>query len=118
MMRKLLSYVKSHIYDIHAIIVSVIVFGCMMYIKKPIKKLLEQGVDRMMENNPRLVDKRKLYVKRANLLLILLTFILSIMGFGVVSLLSPFIDFSFQSAVMAGVYALCEYAFFEQVTNK
>ena len=35
--------------------------------------------------------------------------------FFLVSLVSPIIDFSFSSAIMSGVFALCEYAVIDQL---
>ena len=50
------------------------------------------------------------------MLLIVLTMILSFFVFALVALVSPLIEFSFPTAVMSGVFALCEYAFWDQIT--
>lgn len=115
-MRKILSYAKSHIYEIHAVLAATIVLILMYYIKVPVKKKIAEHVDRIMEKKPELLPKKKLYLKRWNMLLILLTMVLSFVVFTVISFISPMIDFSLQTAIMTGVYALCEYAIVDQIT--
>lgn len=115
-MRKILSYAKSHIYELHAIIAATIVVVLMSLIKGPIKKQIVKAVDRRLETRPEYSDRRELIIKRCNMLLIVLTMCLSVIVFGVLAVLSPLIEFSFPSAVMSGVFALCEYAFLDQIT--
>lgn len=113
-MRRIMSYAKSHIYDMHAVVAGTIVFGLMQFIKKPIKKYTEGCVDRAIEKRPQLSSKRRMLVKRCNMILIVLTMVLSFAVFALLAAVSPVIHFSFQSAVMGGVYALFEYAIAEQ----
>jgi len=115
-MRKILSYAKSHIYDLHAILTGTIVFVAMQFIKKPVKKYNEQYVDRLLKSKPHLMPKRDLYLKRCNMILIFMVMALAIFMFAIVALISPVVEFSAQSAIMSGVYALCEYAFMDQIT--
>jgi len=115
-MRKLLSYAKSHIYELHALLVATFVVVLMGFIKEPIKRKIVQSVDKKIQSKPELTQKRKRMVKRRNMLLIVLTMILSFFVFASVALVSPLIEFSFPTAVMSGVFALCEYAFWDQIT--
>lgn len=115
-MRKLLSYAKSHIYELHALLVATFVVVLMGFIKEPVKRKIVQSVDKKIQLKPELTQKRKRMVKRRNMLLIVLTMILSFFVFALVALVSPLIEFSFPTAVMSGVFALCEYAFWDQVT--
>lgn len=115
-MRRLLSYAKSHIYEIHALFVATFVVVLMSFIKEPIKRKIAQSVDNKIQSKPELVQKRKRMVKRRNMLLILLAMFLSFVVFALVAIVSPLIDFSFPTAVMSGVFALCEYAFWDQIT--
>jgi len=115
-MRKLLSYAKSHIYELHALLVATFVVVLMGFIKEPIKRKIVQSVDKKIQSKPELTQKRKRMVKRRNMLLIVLTMILSFFVFALVALVSPLIEFSFPTAVMSGVFALCEYAFWDQIT--
>lgn len=115
-MRKILSYAKSHIYDIHAVLAGMIVLVLMYYIKKPIKARVVLYVDAKIRQNPKLSGKRKVLQKRYNAIIILFTMILALGVFTILSLVSSMIEFSFQTGLMSGVYALCEYAVVEQFT--
>lgn len=115
-MRKLLSYAKSHIYEIHALLVATFVVVLMSFIKEPIKRKIAHSVDKKIQSRPELMQKRRIMVKRKNVLLIVLTMLLSFAVFTLASLISPLIEFSFSTAVMSGVFALCEYAFIDQIT--
>lgn len=115
-MRKILSYAKSHIYELHALLVATFVVVLMSLIKEPIKRKIAQSVDKKIQSKPELAKKRGIMVKRGNMLLIVLTMLLSFVVFTVVALVSPLISFSFSTAVMSGVFALCEYAFWDQIT--
>ena len=115
-MRKILSYAKSHIYELHALMAATLVVVLMSFIKEPIKRKIVQSVDRKLKEKPELADKRKRMIKRRNMWLILLTMLLSFVAFALMAMVSPLIEFSFQTAVMSGVFALCEYAFWDQIT--
>lgn len=115
-MRKIFSYANSHIYEIHALFVATIVVVLMYLIKGFIKRIIVQSVDCKLKLRPELADKRDMMIKRRNMLLILLTLLFSFWLFALVALISPLIDFSFPTAVMSGVFALCEYAFLDQIT--
>lgn len=115
-MRKIQSYAKSHIYDIHALLAATFAVFLLYLIKKPIKKYLESCLDKRLQKRPEKKEKRELYRKRCNMLLIVLAVAISFVLFGIFSVLSPMIHFSVQSSLMSGVFALCEYAFIEQIT--
>jgi len=114
--RKILSYAKSHIYELHALFVATAVVVLMYLIKGPIKRVIVESVDRKLELNPELADERDILIRRRNMVLILLTLIFSFVLFVLVALISPLIKFSLSSAIMSGVFALCEYAFIDQIT--
>ncbi len=115
-MHKILSYAKSHIYEIHALMVATFVVVLMSFIKVPIKRKIVQSVDRTIAGRPELIEKRRRMIKRRNMWLIVFTMLLSFGAFSLVALISPIIQFSFPTAVMSGVFALCEYAFWDQIT--
>lgn len=115
-MRIFLSYAKSHIYDIHAALVAVITIIAMYYIKRPIKQRNEKHVDEMLARNSGLESKRSLYLKRANFVIIPLTVVVAFGIFTIVSVISPLIHFSLETAVMSGAFALAGYAFWNQIT--
>ena len=115
-MHRILSYAKSHLYEIHALLVATFVVVLMSLIKEPIKRKIVQSVDQKITAKPELADKRNVMIKRGNMLLIVLVMLLSFGVFTIVALVSPIIRFSFPTAVMSGVFALCEYSFWEQIT--
>ena len=117
-MRKILSYAKSHIYDIHAVLAGTIVLVLMYCIKKPVKACVAQYVGEKIRKNPDIQGKRKLYLRRYNIILIVLTMVLAFIVFAILSWVSPMIEFSFQTGIMSGVYALSEYAVLDQFTCK
>ncbi len=112
-MRKFLSYAKSHIYDIHAIVVSVGLVILMICIRKPLCRKIKESIDSKMADTPGL--KRQSLVRKWNILLLLLLMLLSIAGFAIFAVISPFIDFSLPSGIMSGVYTLCGCAFWDQL---
>lgn len=114
-MRKILSYINSHRYDIHAVFAGFLAVLLMYLIKQPIKDKIRDHVDAKIAANPGLADKRMTYIKHYNMILILLTLIIAFCMFFLVSLASPIIEFSFSSAIMSGVFALCEYAVIDQL---
>lgn len=87
-MRRLLSYAKSHIYDLHALLAGTIAFGIMM--------LLKQYLPNKYWG-------------------IVCTFLISFVVFCGLSLISPLIEFSAFTGLMSAVYAFCEAAIFEQL---
>lgn len=115
-MRKILSYAQSHIYELHALLVATFVVVLMSFIKEPVKRKIVQSVDRRLAQRPKYVDKRKKMIRRRNMLLIVMTMLLSFVVFCLVAAVSPIIRFSFPTAVMSGIFALCEYAFWKQIT--
>ena len=115
-MRIFLSYAKSHIYEIHAVFVATIVVILISTIKAPIKASIARMVDKKLLRKPKLQKYRKRIIRRCNMLFIILALCMAIVLFGIVSFVSPMIQFSFPSAVLSGVFALCEYAVWEQVT--
>lgn len=118
-MRILLSYAKSHIYEIHAIIAATLAFLSMFIIKKPIKKHINAVVDKKAVQNVKWKEHKGLYTKRCNMIIIFLTMLLSFALFFIISLISPLIQFSLFTAILSGVFALTEYAVYDQfVCNK
>ena len=58
-MRRLFSYIKSHIYDIHAILAATFAVFLLYLIKKPIKKYLESCLDKKLQKYPEKKEKRE-----------------------------------------------------------
>lgn len=114
-MRKFLSYVNSHRYDIHAVFAGLLTVILMYCIKQPVKKHIRQYIDKKIDAHPQLAGRRQEYIKHYDMILIALTMLIAFCIFFILSLVSPLIEFSFSSAVMSGIFALCEYAVIDQL---
>lgn len=116
-MKLLASYIVSHIYDIYAFVAGAMTVAAMMYIKVPVKRMIRNIVGKRIEKKLELEEQRALLIRRSNACLIVMVFLLAIVAFAILILLSPLMHFSWQSSIMAGVFALCIYAFVEQVSR-
>ena len=113
--QKLLSYVGSHIYDIHAFIASLLVLGFLIVVQKKLNDVIVKKIDKHIEKKPNLSDKRDTFVRRSGMIYIAAIFPVSIVMFLLVDLISPLVEFSFPATVMSSVYVLFEYAILRQI---
>ena len=114
-MHLILSYCKSHIYDLHALLAATITFFLMFGLKIPIKNRIEAWIKKKIEVNIAWEHKYQQYKKKAHILIILLVIILAGAIFGIISYISPLIHFSWHMMGMSGVFALAEYAIYDQL---
>lgn len=114
-MRLILSYCKSHIYDIHSFLAGTLALVLVFLIKKPIKKKINRIVEMREEKDEQYREEKARYRKRYNGILILIHSGIAFLFFFLLSVFSPFIRFSFPSALMSGAISLAEYAFLEQL---
>lgn len=115
MIHNIMICIKGHSYECHAICVATITLIIMIVLKVPVKKIIADYADKKTSNNVRWRKNKDSYVKQMNGILIILDIVIAFVLFTVLSLLSPFIHFSFASAVFSGMLAVSEYAFFEQL---
>lgn len=116
-MHLFLSYCKSHIYELHALVAATIVFLFMFPLKKNIKKQIDLWVDRKAVKSSKWSKNKFLFRKRCNMSILLIALILAYAVFGLISVFSPMISFSWKTAGLSGVFALTEYAVFDQLTG-
>ena len=116
--QKLLSYVGSHIYDIHAFIASLFVLAILFMMKKKLNDVIMKKIDKYISKKPNLSDKKEIYVRRSGMIYMACIFPLSIIVFGLVDLVSPLVEFSIPAAVMSTVYVLFEYAILRQIAYR
>ena len=116
--QKLLSYVGSHIYDIHAFIASLLVLGILFMMKKKLNDIISNRIDGYINKHPNLSEKKDLYIKRSGMIYIVCIFPLSVLMFALVDLISPLVEFSIPAAVMSTVYVLFEYAILRQIAYR
>ena len=114
-MHLFLSYCKSHIYELHALLSATITFFLMFEIKKPIKEWTHKYVAEKAQKDKKWRENRQLYYKRCNMVILLLAILIACMIFIIVSFLSPLISFSWNSMGLSGVFALAEYEIYDQL---
>ncbi|MCI6517395.1 MAG: hypothetical protein MR442_09515 [Lachnospiraceae bacterium] len=114
-MHILLSYSKSHIYELHAILAATVTVLTVQAIKRPIKKKIADWVAIKAQTKERWEEKEKIYCKRANIMIVLLAFVSACLIYQAVTIVSPLIDFSIPTTILSGVFTLAEYAFLDQM---
>lgn len=114
-MRLILSYCKSHVYDLHSILAGTITFVLMFFIKKPVKNLIVERINRKALQSVKWNENKAAYTKMWSGILIPITMLLAFLLFEVIALISPLIHSSVPSALMSGAISLAEYAVFEQM---
>lgn len=115
LIHKVLSYCKSHIYELHAVLAAMITFAVMFPIKKPLKRKLAKWVERKAAKNESWKQHMPLYKKRVNIIVLFIAVALSYAIFSLISLISPLIYFSWITAFLSAVFTLNLYALYEQI---
>lgn len=95
-MHLFLSYCKSHIYELHALLSATITFFLMFEIKKPIKEWTHNYVAEKAQKDKKWRENRQLYYKRCNMLVLIAAILIAAIVFIFFSLVSPFIYFSWH----------------------
>ena len=80
--QKLLSYVGSHIYDIHAFIASLLVLGILFMMKKKLNDVILNRIDGYINKHPNLSEKKDLYIKRSGMIYIVSTICVNVCACG------------------------------------
>lgn len=112
--RGVTKYSASHMYEIHALIAATLAFLLMFLIKHPIKNFVNDYVEKKALQNEKWMKNKVVYRKRMNMLVIVTTTVVTWVIFGLVSVVSPLIDYSWKTAGLSVAFALSEYAVFEQ----
>ena len=116
--QKLLSYVGSHIYDIHAFFASLLVLGMLIIVQRKLNDVIVRKIDKHIEKKPNSSDKRDTYIRRSGMIYIAAIFPVSMVIFLLVDLVSPLVEFSIPAVVMCAVYVLFEYAILRQIAYR
>ena len=114
-MRKVLSYAKSHIYEIHAIMAATITLVIVFCMKSFLKRRIKDFVEKKAAENMLWNANKEIYLKRCNGIILILMIVIAFLIFTLEALVSPFIDFSLWTAFLSGAFALTEYAIMEQL---
>ncbi len=109
---------RSHIYELHAILSATIAFLLMFPIKRPIKGLVKNFVEKKVKTNEKWEKNQRDYHRRCNMVVLIAALALSFLSFCVISVVSPLINFSIMSGFLSGAVTLTEYAIYDQFLGK
>ena len=112
-MHKILSYCKSHIYDIHAIIAGTLIFIIIQLIKGKIKGSIRSYIDAKFFEKTKAY--RVNYSKRAFAVIYPIIFIMAFLFYWILAMISPFIHFSVTSAILSATIAITEFEIYDKI---
>lgn len=115
-MHFLLSYIKSHIYDLHALLVGTIIFVLALVWKDTFDSVITNWVNKHYQER---TDKRKLAAyRRLWGLIYVLIIALSFLFFYAVAFLSPFVENSVPASIISAAFAITELEFYKTFFQK
>ena len=110
-MHFLLSYAKSHIYDLHALVVGTIIFVLILVWKESIDMVIVDWVSKHYEDR---TESRKLAAyRRLWGLIYILIIALSFLFFYAVAFISPFVENSVPASIISAAFAITELEFYK-----
>ncbi len=115
-MHLILSYCKSHIYDIHALLVGTIIFVLLLVWKETIDTVIINWVNRRYGDRSE-VRQRAAY-RRVWGLVYILIFLLAFLFFCAVAFISPFVDNSVPASIISATFAITEMEFYKVFFQK
>lgn len=115
----ILSYAKSHIYDLHGLLAATISVIIMMFLKRPIKTKIDGYVDRKSAADETYARHRAYHRKALNFVLILLTAAVTYIVYFLIEAVSPMIPHhSLLSGITSITFSLTEYAIIDQLRGR
>lgn len=115
-MHFLLSYIKSHIYDLHALLVGTIIFVLILVWRESIDTVIAEWVNKHLEER---TEARKLAAYRRFWgLIYLLIVALAFLFFYAVAFISPFVGNSVPASIISAAFAITELEFYKTFIQK
>ncbi len=111
-----LSYCKSHIYDIHSLLVGSIIFFLIYVWKGSIDKVIEGWVKKHYAD--RAEDKQKAASNRLWGLIYLVVIALAFLIYAAVACISPLVHNSVPASVISASFAITEMEFYKTFIKK
>lgn len=111
-----LSYCKSHIYDIHSLLVGTIIFFLIYVWRGQIDKMIENRVNKRYAD--RTEDVKKAVAKRLWGLIYLLVIALAFLIYAAVACISPLVHNSVPASVISATFAITEMEFYKTFIKK
>ena len=116
MIHMFLSYCKSHIYDIHSLLVGSIIFFLIYVWKGSIDKVIEGWVKKHYAD--RAEDKQKAASNRHWGLIYLVVIALAFLIYAAVACISPLVHNSVPASVISASFAITEMEFYKTFIKK
>ena len=111
----ILKYMKSHIYELHALLAGILAFLLMFPVKKPVKKWLSAFTEKQCRKNRKWAQNKLTYRRRLGLSLIALDLLISAAVFCILARISPLIHDSIKTMWLSGFLSLTIYALYHQM---
>lgn len=115
-MHFLLSYAKSHIYDIHSLLVGTIIFVLILAWKDSIDDLISNRVIKKYEDRSE-ARKMAAYRRMWGMIYVLIV-LLAFLFFCAVAFVSPFVDNSVPASIISAAFAITELEFYKTLFQK
>ncbi|MBP5472700.1 MAG: hypothetical protein J6Y12_08505 [Lachnospiraceae bacterium] len=116
MLHMFLSYCKSHIYDIHSLLVGTIIFFLIYVWKGSIDKMIEGWVNKRYSD--RTEDRQRAVTRRAWGLIYILVILLAFLLFTAASVISPLVHNSVPASIVSASFAITEMEFYKTFIKK
>ena len=116
MLHMILSYCKSHIYDLHSLLVGTIIFFLIYVWKKPIDKMIENRVNKRYADREE--ERRKAVTRRAWGLIYILVILLAFLIYAAVACMSPLVHNSVPASIISATFAITEMEFYKTFIQK
>ena len=111
-----LSYCKSHIYDLHSLLVGTIIFFLVFVWKGTIEKTIDNYVGKRYAEGKE--DKQKAVKKRLWGLIYLVVIALAFLIYAAVACISPLVHNSVPASVISATFAITEMEFYKTFIQK
>ena len=108
MLHMFLSYCKSHIYDIHSLLVGTIIFFLIYVWKGSIDKMIGNWVNKRYADRPE--DKQKAVSNRLWGLIYLVVIALAFLIYAAVACMSPLVHNSVPASIISLIYGFLRYS--------
>ena len=111
-----LSYCKSHIYDLHSLLVGTIIFFLIYVWKGSIDKMIGNWVNKRYVDRPE--EKQKAITTRVWGLIYLVVIALAFLIYAAVAYMSPLVHNSVPASVISATFAITEMEFYKNFIQK
>ena len=116
MLHMFLSYCKSHIYDLHSLLVGTIIFFLIYVWKGSIDKMIGNWVNKRYVDRPE--EKQKAITTRVWGVIYLVVIALAFLIYAAVAYMSPLVHNSVPASVISATFAITEMEFYKNFIQK